>query len=189
VVVDEGRDGDFKVARRGAFADAAGGVVMRAVAGAEPAAEIAGAVADRHAAQMGADADHHQPFAGFVHGAVLVVAGSPGLFSFSRPCRSDRSARHGAGGLDLLGGAAADEHGLAQPFDRQLGADLDPLTSTMIEDSACTSAEGFIWLIKGPGGGAGRDGAGTRPKALARLLASLAPPVQRVAAVASSRRK
>ena len=49
-----------------------GGVVVRAVAGAEPAAEVAGAVAERHAAEVGADAHHHQPFAVFVERAVLV---------------------------------------------------------------------------------------------------------------------
>ena len=49
-------DRDRQVFGRGAFADPARGIVVRAVAGAEPAAVVAGAVADRHAAQMGADA-------------------------------------------------------------------------------------------------------------------------------------
>ncbi len=45
---------------RGALADAARGVVVRAVAGAKVAAEIA-SVGDGHAAQMRADANDDQP--------------------------------------------------------------------------------------------------------------------------------
>ena len=51
---------DRQVLRRRAPADAAGGVVVRAVAGAEPAAVVA-LLAERHAAEMGADAVDHEP--------------------------------------------------------------------------------------------------------------------------------
>jgi len=44
-----------QIQRRGALPRAAGDVVVRAVAGAEPAAEVAG-FAYRHAAEVGADA-------------------------------------------------------------------------------------------------------------------------------------
>src|ERR1700756_3971233 len=54
-----------EVQRRGAFADAAGGIVLRAVAGAEPAVVVA-LVGKRNAAEMRAGADAREP---------LVVAG------------------------------------------------------------------------------------------------------------------
>src|SRR6185369_5390146 len=50
----------LEVTRRRTFADATGGVVLRAVARAEPAAELA-LMRDRDAAEVGADADHDQP--------------------------------------------------------------------------------------------------------------------------------
>src|ERR1700748_207771 len=49
-----------QVLRGRTFADATRGVVLRAVAGAEPAAEIALAEV-RDAAEVGADADQYQP--------------------------------------------------------------------------------------------------------------------------------
>ena len=55
----------FEIVRRRAFADARGGVVMRAVAGAEIAAILAAILAlgraQRNAAEMGADAQRDQP--------------------------------------------------------------------------------------------------------------------------------
>lgn len=51
---------DFKIERRGALADAATSVVVRAVAGAKPPTVLASS-GDRHATQMSADAQHHQP--------------------------------------------------------------------------------------------------------------------------------
>ena len=59
-VGEEGVGRDRQVFRRRALPDAAGRVVDRAMAGAEPAAELAGLV-ERNAAEMGADADHDQP--------------------------------------------------------------------------------------------------------------------------------
>ena len=56
--------------RRRAFADAARGIVLRAVAGAEPAVIFA-LVGERDAAEMGADADHHQPLLVAVLDALL----------------------------------------------------------------------------------------------------------------------
>src|SRR5690242_15985361 len=54
-----------QIPRRRSFADARRGIVLRAVAGAEIAAELAARlaflVAQRHTAEMGADADHDQP--------------------------------------------------------------------------------------------------------------------------------
>ena len=49
-----------QIGRRGSLANATGGVVLRAVAGAEEAVVIA-LMGDRDAAEMGADADHDQP--------------------------------------------------------------------------------------------------------------------------------
>ncbi len=54
-VVREVVGGDLEVQRGGAFPDAARDVVVGAVAGAEPAAEVAG-LADGHATQVCADA-------------------------------------------------------------------------------------------------------------------------------------
>ena len=68
-----------QVERRRPLADTAGGVVLRAVAGAEEAVVIA-LMGDRDAAEMGADADHDQPLvmafldAGLVGGGVLEIA-------------------------------------------------------------------------------------------------------------------
>src|ERR1043166_8937428 len=60
-VRQEGVRRHFQIAGRRAFADAAGGVVLRAIAVAQPAAEIA-FEAGGGAAKMGADADQDQPF-------------------------------------------------------------------------------------------------------------------------------
>ena len=142
--------------RCGAAADASGGVVMRAVAGAEPAAEIARAVADGDAAQVGADADLDQPFAGLVQGAVLVGGGfGPAQIGVLRDgvdqfAQIDRAAR-----LDLLRGAAANEHGLAQPFDSQLGAFRDPADIDLDRGESLDVGRGVHLVHKRPGGGTG----------------------------------
>src|SRR6266404_5702266 len=66
--------GQREVERRRSLADAASGVVLRAVASAQPAtilaARVAGLVALRHAAEMGADADHDQPLRTHLLGGV-----------------------------------------------------------------------------------------------------------------------
>src|SRR5216110_2426489 len=49
-----------QVGRGRASADASGGIVLRAMARAEPAAKFA-LMSERNAAEMGADADHDQP--------------------------------------------------------------------------------------------------------------------------------
>src|ERR1700730_7633013 len=60
-------DRHLQIARRRTPADAAGRVVLRAMAGADPAAILAARIGrllpERHAAEMRADADHDQPFA------------------------------------------------------------------------------------------------------------------------------
>src|SRR5918996_2868480 len=65
VVLGEDVVGHVQIARRGPAADPTGGVVYRAVAGAEPAAVFAvrliRLLPERNAAQMGADADDHEP--------------------------------------------------------------------------------------------------------------------------------
>src|SRR5688572_24111859 len=62
----EGVGRHLQIGRRGAAADATGRVVFRAVARAEPAAELAARLrrllALRHAAEMRAYADQDQPF-------------------------------------------------------------------------------------------------------------------------------
>ena len=69
----------LEIARRRAFADASGRVVVRAVAGAEPAAVVAARVAQRlalgDAAQVRADADQDQPVLVALLGAVGVGGG------------------------------------------------------------------------------------------------------------------
>ena len=67
--VDEFGDRDGKVPRCGPFADAARGVVVRPVARAEPATEVA-SVAQGHTAKVRTHTHHHQPFTGFVHRVV-----------------------------------------------------------------------------------------------------------------------
>src|SRR5205807_5671193 len=49
-----------QVGRRRAAADAAGGIILRTVAGAEPAVVVA-LMRERNAAEVRADADQHQP--------------------------------------------------------------------------------------------------------------------------------
>ena len=85
---------------------------MRPVAGAEPPAVVARA-GQRHAAEVRADADEHEPLG--VDDARLV-----------RLRVAQRVQRDGARGLDVLLGAPAHEHGLAAPLDRDglAGGDL-----------------------------------------------------------------
>src|SRR3981081_2860742 len=62
-----------QIGRRGSLANATGGVVLRAVAGAEEAVVIA-LMGNRDAAEMGADADHAQP--------LVMTFLDPGLIGF-----------------------------------------------------------------------------------------------------------
>src|SRR4029079_1926819 len=75
-VGEEGVRRDRHVMRRRPFAHAAGAVVLRAVAGTDPAVILPLGIADclpfRDAAEMGADADHHEPRLAILTGAVLV---------------------------------------------------------------------------------------------------------------------
>src|SRR6201996_3068316 len=103
------------------LADTAGGVILRAVAGAEEAVVIA-FMRDRDAAEMGADADHHQP--------LLVAVLDPGLVGGGI---GQARHRHRAGLVDLLLGAVADVDRLAAPEHLDVlaprdrgGIDLDP---------------------------------------------------------------
>src|SRR3990170_4514733 len=115
-VVDEFVGRDLEVARRRPLADAAGEVVLRAVAATEPAAEfaarIAGLLTLGDAAEMRADADDDQPF-GQLH-ALLV-----------RLRVGQRAEIDGARLFDLLGRAPVDEHRLAAPDHRDALAGLD----------------------------------------------------------------
>src|SRR5437762_524022 len=107
--LDSGVGGEFvrrndQIKRRRPLADAPGGVVDRAVARAEPAAErstiIAGLVAERDAAEMRADPDHDQPFRLFdPFGILLRVAQARGIDLLCH--------------LDLLRRAVVDEDRLA----------------------------------------------------------------------------
>src|SRR5437879_4712583 len=81
----------------GAAADAARGVVLRAVTGAEPAAVVA-LMGDRDAAEMGTDADQHQPL-------VVTLLDALGIRLRVRQIRVIGVARL----LDLLLRAVADE--------------------------------------------------------------------------------
>src|SRR5262249_517232 len=75
-VGEEGVRRDRHVIRRRPFAPATRAVVLRAVAGTEPAVILALGIPDclpfRDAAEMGADADHHEPRLAILAGAVLV---------------------------------------------------------------------------------------------------------------------
>jgi len=121
-----------------AFADAAGGIVLRAVAGAEPAVIFA-LVGERDAAEMGADADHDQP---------LLVAGFD-AFGIRLRIRQARDIDVLASAISLAVrwkmkiGLRAPEHldDLAVGDRRQV--DLDRRARAMVE------ASGFICAISG----------------------------------------
>src|SRR5215468_10652472 len=100
-----------QIERCRALANAAGRVVDRAMARAEPALVLA-LIAERHAAQMRADADHHQPLR-----LVLLDAVRIGLWIAQR---GDVDALRR---LDLVLAAVTDEDRLAAPEDLDLLAD------------------------------------------------------------------
>src|SRR6516164_3302376 len=105
-----------QVERCRALADPSRSVVDRAMAGAEPpaigAAVVAGLLAERDAAEMGADPDDDQPFRLLDAVRILLrIAQLRDVDVF--------------GGLDLLRGAAGDKDRFAAPGDGQALADLD----------------------------------------------------------------
>src|SRR5579883_636004 len=104
-VADELVGRDREVQRRGAFADAPGRVVLGAVARAEPAVILA-LIGEWDAAEVGANADQHQP---------LLVAGLDARLVGLRVL--EIIDRHRADLVDLLLGAMADEDRLAAPED------------------------------------------------------------------------
>ena len=128
------------------------------MARAEPAAEIAGAIADRHAAKMGAHAHHHQPFAGFVQCAVLVRSiGCRLAVRIARGLVGQIGQRHRTGSPDFISRTAADENRLAAPFHGQLRADLD---TGNIDRDRCQSAgirRGVHLVDQWPDRGSGGD--------------------------------
>lgn len=98
--------GNLEVQRSGALANTARDVVVRTVAGAEPAAVVAG-LADGHTTQVGADTQHDQPLRAL---DTVVVR-----------LRVTEALPLGLAGLgDLVLGAVADEDGLATPLDDDL---------------------------------------------------------------------
>ena len=97
------RAGSGEVGGRRALPDAAGRIVLRAVAGAEPAVIVA-LMGERDAAEMRADADHHQPLV-----VALLDARLIGL-RIGQAVDRDRARL-----VDLLLGAVADEDRLAAP--------------------------------------------------------------------------
>src|SRR6185503_8326727 len=101
----EGVRGQRQVLRRGPLTDAAGAVVLRAVARAEPAVVIA-FVRQRDAAEMRADADDDEP---------LLVAGLHALRVRLRI--GQRGYRHVLGEVDVLRRAVEDEDRLRAPED------------------------------------------------------------------------
>ena len=98
--------GHLQIQRRRPLPDPATDIVVAAVAGTEPAAEIA-RLADGDAAQMRADAQHDQPLGPL--DAVLVGLGVAQAGGVDR-----------AGFLDFRLGSVADEDGFAAPFDYDL---------------------------------------------------------------------
>src|SRR5690606_34610365 len=91
---------------------AAGGIVVRAVARAEPAAVVA-RVEGRHAAQVGAGADDHE---------ILLMTGL-GALGIGLSRAADGALVHDL--LELGFGAVAHENRLALPLDDDLLAFLD----------------------------------------------------------------
>lgn len=98
--------GNLQVEGGRALSNTAGDVVVRTVAGAEPAAKVAG-LADGHTTQVGADTQHDQPL-----GALSTVVVGLGVTQ-TLPVNL-------AGLVDLILGAVADEDGLATPLDDDL---------------------------------------------------------------------
>ena len=97
---------NLQVERRRSLSYASRDIVVRAVARAEPASKVAG-LANGHASQVRADAQHDEPL-GLLDALAVglrVAQGFPfGVFGF----------------FDLGLGAVADEDGLAAPFDNDL---------------------------------------------------------------------
>jgi hypothetical protein len=127
------------------------------------ASEVAGVV-ERHAAEVGADAHLTEPLAGLrPERGSRPVAAAPPMLSLRAPSgRAGRTQLDRARILDLLGGAAADEHRLAEPLDRQLRAGLD--TPDVDADRAQRlHVGGGVHLVdERPDGGTGGDGTGAR---------------------------
>ena len=106
LVLGEAVLGNLEVQRGGALANAAGDIVVGAVAGAEPAAVVT-SLTDGHTTQVGADTQHNQPL-GALHTVVIGLGITEGL-----PL--------GLAGLgNLILGAVADENGLTTPLDNDL---------------------------------------------------------------------
>ena len=124
LVSQEEYGGIVQILRRRTFADASCRVVLRAVAGAEPAAEVALIIAGRHAAEVRADADI------ISHSALTsrfssVAGARPGRLAL-RASGSGRSATgNGARLGNFLLRAAAHEERLAAPHHGHLLALLD----------------------------------------------------------------
>src|SRR5262245_63626488 len=119
-VGEEGIRRDRQILRRRPFAYTTGAVVLRAVAGTEPAVILALGIPDclpfRDAAEMGTDADHHEPRLAILAGAVLVsrrrVVGKIGI---ARERVGKIVERDSFRFLDLFLGAMPDEDRLAAP--------------------------------------------------------------------------
>ena len=110
---------DRHVLRRRPLADAAGGVVFRAVARAEPAAVLA-LLAERHAAEMGADLDHDEPASLPLAARFSSVAGALAGRLALRASWSRSSASGTALASSIsFGRALAHDHRLAAPLDDQ----------------------------------------------------------------------
>mmetsp|Transcript_22443 Transcript_22443/g.36201 ORF Transcript_22443/g.36201 Transcript_22443/m.36201 type:complete len:320 (+) Transcript_22443:2069-3028(+) len=122
--VDKRRDGHRQVCGRRTLPDPAGGVVVRPVARAEPAAKVA-RIAQRHAAQVRTDTHHHQPLARFVQRAVFVsgVRTHRSVRILGALVRQVRQLNR-AGCFNLFSRPATDENRLAQPFHSQLCAGI-----------------------------------------------------------------
>ena len=140
--------------RRRAQANASRGVVVRAVAGAEPAAVVAFGIPHRltlgDAAEVRADTDQHQPVLFALLGAV-VVGGRRLLGSASlRALRSLRSASLTAraaftsSALRLRMNTGLPRHDTVMAWPSFTGD-----RSTSMEASACVETSGSIWLMNG----------------------------------------
>jgi hypothetical protein len=103
--------GHFEIEGGGSLADAAGNVVVGPVAGAKPAAKVAG-VTGRDAAEMGTNAQHDHELGLDVPVAVLFLV-------------AQHAHRDGLFVFNFLGRAVANKDGFAPPFDRDGLADGD----------------------------------------------------------------
>ncbi|KQI67678.1 hypothetical protein AN189_14170 [Loktanella sp. 3ANDIMAR09] len=104
------------------FSYATGSIVVRSVAGAEPAAKVSGPVAKRHAAKVRTYTDHDQKSVMSGHNPIgirsSILANQVGV---SSACIRQVAEVLRTRLIDFLLGPMANEYGLSRQHDRKLG--------------------------------------------------------------------